>query len=116
MKAIRKLFWTKALAVIAGLAFLNMSFFLAEVSVLNFEKGELMENIASLILNTGFEEERDGESAPENNAKEIHLLVQQVQIHYASSLLISTQVIGTVVDHYLHADHSFTFSPPPDFF
>jgi hypothetical protein len=90
-----------------------MSFFLAEVSLLNFDKQEIIENIANLILNTGFEEERDAESSNENTLKEI-LVVQQIQIHGTSSYLISIGINSMMVDHYQHANHSITFSPPPD--
>jgi hypothetical protein len=113
MNSIRGHFLSKVTAFIAGLAFLNMSFFLAEVSLLNFKKQELLENIANLILNTGFEEEREAESSNENTIKEI-LVVQQVQVHGTSSFLISIGINSMLVNHYQHANHSLTFSPPPD--
>ena len=114
MKIVRQHILSKAFAFITGLIFLNMSFFLAEVSYLNFEKKEIIENIAKLILNSGFEEERDGEPVGDSAAQGIDLLFQQVQIHHTSSFLISVRTNRDVVDHYLHANHSLTFSPPPD--
>jgi hypothetical protein len=113
MDFIRKHICTKALAFVAGLAFLNMSFFLAEVSYLNFQKGELLENIAKLILNTGFEEERDGETSNESSIKGIPV-IPQVRIHACASSLLSVRVTANLVDLYRHADHSLVFSPPPD--
>ena len=116
MNSIRKHFLTKIFVLVAGLAFLNMSFFIAEVSFFNFEKGELLENIAKLILSTGLEEERDGETPGEKKElKETDPHVPQFQIHSTTSFLISNKVNSGIVDHYLHADHSLTFSPPPDF-
>lgn len=114
MRSIREHFLSKLLAFAAGLAFLNLSFFLAEVSLLKIEERELIENIAKLILNTGFEEEREGESSGENSIKEI-IAMHQANIHGISSNLISTRINSVLVDHYRHANHSFTFSPPPDF-
>jgi hypothetical protein len=115
MNSIRRHFLSRILTAVAGLAFLNMSFFLAEVSLLNFEKRELLENIVKLILNTGFEEERDAESLGEKGLKEIDPHVAQFQIHRTSSFLISHKVNSTIINHYVHANHSLTFSPPPDF-
>jgi hypothetical protein len=91
-----------------------MSFFLAEVSLLKFEKKELLENIAKLILNTGFEEEKDGETSGDNLTKEINLFLQHLHIHGNSSIYISVKLNRILVDHYRHADHSLVFSPPPD--
>jgi hypothetical protein len=115
MDFIRQHLFTKVTAFIAGVAFLNMSFFLAEVSLLKFEKKDLIENIAKLILNTGFEEERDGGSSHESGVKET-LLGQQVQIHSTSSILISTNIRCILVNHYLHANYALKFFPPPDVF
>jgi hypothetical protein len=115
MEILRRHFLSKVFGVLTGLIFLNMSFFLAEVTYLQFDKKELMENIAKLILNSGFEEERDCEPAGNDAAtKGIDLILQQVQIHHAASFLMSISANRTVVDHYLHANHSLTFYTPPD--
>jgi len=115
MEIIRKHFLSKAFGLVTGLIFLNMSFFLAEVTYLQYDKKELMENIAKLILNSGFEEERDCEPAGNESAtKGIDLILQQVQIHHTASFLMSISINRTVVDHYLHANHSLTFYTPPD--
>jgi hypothetical protein len=113
MDFIRKHFLSKVVALVAGLAFLNMSFFLAEISLLSFDKKDLIENIAKLILNTGFEEERESETSGEHKVKEI-LLGLQVQIHGTSSFLISVSVNSAMINHYRHANYSLTFFPPPD--
>ncbi len=113
MNLFRRHFSSRILALIAGLALLNMGFFMAEISMLRIAEGELMENVAQLILNTGAEEERDGESSGKS-INEIHPLLHQIHIHGAASLLISINVSRTIVDHYRHANHSFLFSPPPD--
>ena len=92
-----------------------MSFFLAEITMLKFEKREMIENIAKLIFNGGCEEERDGESSRADTvAKEVDVLLQQVQIHHNSSELMSLSINRTLVDHYLHANFSLSFFQPPD--
>jgi hypothetical protein len=75
----------------------------------------MMENIAKLILNSGFEEERDCEPVGGDTAsKGIDLISQQVEIHHMASFLMSVNTNRIVVDHYLHANHSLTFYTPPD--
>jgi hypothetical protein len=116
MEILRQHFVSKVFSLFTGLIFLNMSFFLAEVTYLKFEKKELMENIAKLILNSGFEEERDCEPVGSDSSKGIDLILQQAQIHHAASFLMSISTNRIVVDHYLHANHSLTFYTPPDTF
>lgn len=115
MNAIRQSYLTRVFSLLTGLVFLNMSFFLAEVSMLKYSKKELVE-IARLILNMGYEEERDGEpSVTDTLGKEVYLPLHQAQLHHTSSFLISTRATQTLVDHYRHANHSLIFFPPPDF-
>ena len=114
MNTIRTHALTKVLTLITGVVFLNMSFFLAEVSMLKYNKKELIE-IAKLILNTGFEEERDGESSGADHIdKEVDLTMLHAQFHNRSLYLMSIGTNRTLVDHYRHANHSLTFFPPPD--
>ncbi|MEO5603417.1 MAG: hypothetical protein ABIR06_21030 [Cyclobacteriaceae bacterium] len=113
MNTIREHSLTKAFTLITGVVFLNMSFFLAEVSMLEYNKKELIE-IAKLILNTGFEEERDGAtSGADSMGKEVDLATQHQLSHQVFSL-ISIETNRILVDHYRHANHSLTFFPPPD--
>jgi urease gamma subunit len=114
MDIIRQHFLTKIFTLVTGLIFLNMSFFLAEVCLLKYNQTELVE-IAKLILNTGFEEERDGEATgADTMAKGVDLLMHQSRMFNASSFLMSVNLNKTLVDHYRHADHSLIFFPPPD--
>ena len=112
MNTIRTHALTKVLTLITGIVFLNMSFFLAEVCVLKYNKTELVE-IAKLILNTGFEEERDGASS-DNLGKEVVLDLMQAHFQHTSSYSRSVGTNRTLIDHYRHANHSLTFFLPPD--
>lgn len=71
MRFFRTHFVNKIFALFLGVAFLNMSFFLTEIRMLDLELDRnLIENIAQMIFNVGMEEERDllGDT-PEENGK-----------------------------------------------
>lgn len=57
--------------LIAGLSFLNMGFFLAEVAALKIDRcSKLVEN----LVNSGFEEERETESGDSSGEKEVDIM------------------------------------------
>ena len=115
MNLVRQHFLAKTFALITGVLFLNMSFFALEVSMLKIANKQLAENVAKLISNSGFEEEKGGESSGnDSTAKEVDVLLNQLQIHQHSLYLLSVKINRTVDDHYLHANYALTFSPPPD--
>ena len=117
MNSFRRNYLSRAFSLITGVLFLNMSFFLAEVSLLEITDHQIIENIARLISIGGFEEERDGEtSGKDKSAKEVDLLVNHAQIHQRLLFLITTKTNFTLDDLYPHANYSQTFSPPPDSF
>ena len=114
MKAFRRHFLAKAFALVTGIIFLNTSFFMVEVSLLEVNNSNLLQNIVKLISNGGLEEERDGESSDDSAANEIDLFISQVQIHHCVLFLIATKANHVLDDLYPHANYAQTFSPPPD--
>jgi hypothetical protein len=114
MKVLRQHYLTKILTILTGVVFLNMGFFMAEISLLKIDNQEMIENIARLISNGGFEEERDGETSSHDNAKEVDIFLSQMLIHHTSLFLIGAKSHQTQEDLYPHANHAFRFSPPPD--
>ncbi|MBL7857493.1 MAG: hypothetical protein JNM57_07375 [Cyclobacteriaceae bacterium] len=74
----------KFLTILTGLVFLNMSFFMAEVSALKLCKNQqMMENIIKLIAGSASEEETDifGGSEKDNTAdKEVDFSVEKIII------------------------------------
>jgi len=115
MSAFRKHFLAKVFALLTGVIFLNTSFFVAEISMLKVTNHELLQNIAKLISNNGLEEEKDSEACDkDSSAKEVGLLISQVQIHHRVLFLIATKASHTLDDLYPHANYAQTFSPPPD--
>lgn len=115
MNGLRHHFLAKISSLITGAIFLNMSFFLAEVSLLEINNPDIIENVAKLFSSTGFEEERDGEAASDSDVKEVDVMINQINLHHCSLFLIATKTNHTLEDHYPHANYSQTFSPPPDF-
>ncbi len=117
MNSFRQNYLSTAFSFITGILFLNMSFFLTEVSLLNITDHQIAAHIAKLISTNGFEEERDGETSEKGtSAKEVDLLIDLVQTHHRSLFLITTKVNRMLDDLYPHANYSQTFSPPPDTF
>ena len=107
---------TRIFSLLTAVIFLNMSFFLAEVCILDIKDPSMIENVANLVINGGFEEERDahtsGSDAP---LKMFSLISGELLMRHSSLFLIASKVHREFVDHYLHADHSEKFSPPPEF-
>ncbi len=64
MGKIRSSFVSRIIAVVTGLIFLNMSFFLSEIRLLKLDvsNSTLVENIVKMISGVGFEEEKDSMS------------------------------------------------------
>lgn len=88
MKFVRSAHITKVFAILTGIVFLNMSFFLAEVSALKIEKDKvLFKNICKLVAGSSAEEEQGafGGYADEDSA------AQGIDFVLARDLNISLQ-------------------------
>lgn len=105
---------TRIFSLFTGVIFLNMSFFLAEVSMLELKDRQMIENICFLVLNGGLEEERDAHGSGADIPLKMFSVGGELSLRHASLFLIAARVHRDSEDHYLHADHSETFSPPPD--
>jgi hypothetical protein len=102
-------------SLLTAVIFLNMSFFLAEVCMLEIKDRNMVENVANMVLNAGLEEERDahthGSDAP---LKMFSLSSAELQLRHSSLVLIASRIHQELINHYRHADHSERFSPPPE--
>lgn len=105
---------TKAFSLVTGVIFLNMSFFLAEVCLLEIKDKQMVENVVNLVLNGGLEEERDAHSSGGDVPLKMFSMVSELALHHSSLFLIASRTHRDAEDHYLHADHSEIFSPPPE--
>lgn len=115
MKIYRNQTTTRIFSLLTGVIFLNMSFFLAEVCLLEFKDKQMIENVCNLVLNGGLEEERDAHTSGSDVPLKMFSMSGELSLHHSSLFLIAAKIHRDCEDHYLHADHSEIFSPPPEF-
>jgi hypothetical protein len=118
MKTVRLHIVSKIVAVLTGIVFLNMSFFLTEIRMLNLHVTDhaLVENIVKMMTGAGFEEEKDafGESSEQGNSEQaidFHL-VAHASVPYAS-VLIADNLHFTDQSNLRNLATSETATPPP---
>lgn len=97
---------------------MNMSFFLAEVSILELEKDSRFTKIIALILSgTCFEEEREigGDGSEEQpTAKKIDLVFSRL-IHSRDGYVLLAEDNKFLSDHRIPLSGNYeTFTPPPE--
>jgi hypothetical protein len=115
MQLLRHVTAKKIFSLFTAVIFLNTSFFLAEVRMLDLQDKQMIKNICNLILNVALEEERDAHSSvSDTTLKEIPLLGDNLLLRHSSLFLIASKSQEHSKDLYLHADHSEKFSPPPE--
>ena len=117
MNQFREHFLSKLLALATTLIFLNMSFFLAEVTLLELEKDGRFGKIITLILSGScFEEEREtggDTSEEETSAKKIEVVFQDHRYAFDPYILLSST--KWITDHSLPLGGVYeTFTPPPE--
>jgi hypothetical protein len=115
MKLFRIGFIRDTMIFIAGIAFLNMGFFLAEVSALDLGKyTRLLENIAA----SGFEEERDcgGEQTPGSGDadEKVDLMSHHYLIQHSVPVPLALQRKGSRNELFCYYHHLEIFCPPPE--
>jgi hypothetical protein len=115
MNLVRKNLVVKAVALLTGLLFLNMSFLLAEIALLKVSDSQVLENVTRLFLTGGLEEERDGDPQNEKDASLEDFIIPHPFICCQSLFSLLTKTTYSPEDLYPHANYSQTFSPPPDF-
>lgn len=117
MLIFRNTYVSNATALITGLVFLNMSFFLAEVSALGLTKDKhMLKNIAMLISSSAAEEEKDafgGMADEDHSAKGVEFIVS-----YSTHTIFGYEILITT-----HGSHEpgipllgsyEIYSPPPE--
>ena len=86
MKFYRKQTVTRIFSLLTGLIFLNMSFFLAEVCLLDLKDRQMIENVCNLVLIAGVEEERDAHSSGDTPLK-MFSMASELSLHHSSLFL-----------------------------
>lgn len=99
-----------------GILFLNMSFFLAEVSALKLNKNkQLIENIAKLIAGAASEEEKDAfGSEKSDNLNELDLTFDLIFETPFEQPLLSLATFMSLHDSKPEGRGSAPFNPPPE--
>jgi hypothetical protein len=119
MTIFRQKYIKTAMIFFTGIIFLNMSFFLAEVTALKLAGNKaLVENIAKLISGGGLEEEKDASTETAEGGdvtvKEVDLLAHHAFIHHAALSLIAQGRNGILNDTFSYFSYLEIFSPPPE--
>lgn len=115
METVRHHILSKLATLFTAVVFLNMSFFLAEVILLDFSDREMIENIASLVASSGFEEERDTEPVEKDSMHNgFDMLALSLMVHHTSLFHIGTKALQEFINLYPPANHAKTFTPPPE--
>jgi hypothetical protein len=118
MKTVRTHIASRFFAILTGIVFLNMSFFISEIRMLSLNPGnkDLVENIIKMISGIGFEEERDGaDESAEIDAGE-HVFDLQISIFPESTystFLLSSDLHILQQTSSLYAAPSEIVTPPP---
>jgi hypothetical protein len=120
MKFFRKKHIRKLMAVFTGIVFLNLSFFLAEVSALKIgkENQQLIENLVR-IFSTVSEEEKDintGESADPASSivKEVDLHLAEHVRHFNTEFIIILKAYADLHCQLSKSRFAETPSQPPE--
>jgi hypothetical protein len=113
----RNLLVKDIMTLFTGLIFLNMSFFLAEVSALKLTQDKKMiANIAKLISSSAAEEEKDafGGADEDCSAKEVNLIYSHTT-HTIHRYILDINSKRCIINHGLPQIGNYEiFSPPPE--
>ncbi len=112
MKFLRTAYARNIIAMLAGLAFLNLGFLQTELCMLHLKKSsELCQSLAN-----GLEEESESgsESSEEDASKEALEFSLHVHETWESSFSFATKRHNPFEDLYLNPGYKSTFSPPPE--
>lgn len=102
--------------LITGLCFLNLSFFIAEVALLNISKDDAsIEFVIKILIAGGFEEESENADEQEkSNVKLSDLFMSNGLYHHQHLFVIAQQRFGSLNILVPHGGHLQIFSPPPE--
>lgn len=118
MEVFRLRYVSHGFSLFTGIVFLNMSFFLAEISALKLDQNkQMMENIAKLLAGCAAEEEKDvfgGTSDEDTSAKEIDLIFHYHTHTPRHHVLVLTSNISVFTAGIPRFGNYEIDSPPPE--
>jgi len=117
MRIFKNVFIRNLMTLFTGVIFLNMSFFLAEVSALKISQDKKMyANIMKMISSNAAEEEKDAFGGPEEDcsAKEVDLIFSY-SVHTIHNHISEVNHKRSVFDQGVPLLGSYEiYSPPPE--
>ena len=115
MEVLRSHSLSRIFSLFTGVIFLNMGFFLAEVSLLDLNDRQMIENVCNLVLNGGLEEERDAHApGTDGPGKAFSLMNTDILFGHGLRVGIALKMNPSSEDLYPNADHSQKVSQPPE--
>ena len=118
MKLLRYKSIKSVLLLITGITFMNLSVFMAEVSLLNLSKEDAsIECVFKILIAGGFEEESENPVDGHENSftlKEVDLLLNFNLYHHHHLYLIAQQRYGSLNSSSPLSGYTTIFSPPPE--
>jgi hypothetical protein len=114
MHLLRENFTRRVFILLTGIAFLNLSFLVAEIRVL--ELTSKYKSLIQLVNNSGLEEEKEagGEGGESDASEEVEDIIEHSLTCYRISISILKQ--ETIDSHAfsVRPGHAEKYSPPPD--
>ncbi|HYG01994.1 MAG TPA: hypothetical protein VD927_06075 [Chryseosolibacter sp.] len=114
MRHLRKTYIKSVFTLVAGIAFFNLSFVLAEFKMLNITDSALVQS----LINTGFEEEtehgNESSEADTSSVKGLLELCYQNLIHHQILTIAAQQRDKVIENMAVNAGYVKIISPPPD--
>jgi hypothetical protein len=103
----------RTFTLLAGIAFLNLSFILAEISALGLTKK--YKSLVQMVTNAGLEEEKEagGAETGESDIAGVDLMEENLA-HHKILFLSAEQRNKVLQNQSIHPGHADIFSPPPD--
>jgi hypothetical protein len=112
MHLLREKYTRRIFILLAGVAFLNLSFILAEISALGLAKK--YKSLVQMVTNAGLEEEKEmGGECGESDSAEVDIIGQSLT-HYKLLFSAATDRNKKPDNRSVHPGHTEKFSPPPD--
>lgn len=116
MRHLRKKYIKSIFTLIAGMAFFNLSFVLAEFKILNITDSALVQ----CIINSGFEEETEhGTESSESDTPSFKGLIEltyQNLLHHEILAIAAQQRDKAIENQAVDPGYAQIFSPPPELF
>ena len=112
MQVLRSKIYRVSFVILAGLAFVNLSFILADMRMLDFNQDHPLYTVVSTLGEE--EQEQETPSGEKNSVKEVDVAAGQLSLYHASISEVAAHQNKHNGDLAIIAGHKRIFSPPPE--